>query len=294
MAFILKVDHREPKELKDWLSINIPFQCVFENLPAGDFEFIRKTGDGSTEPSVLLIERKEIADLCASLTDGRFDEQKHKLSKSFCAQPRPISLLIEGNYRNHEKEVAIDTITFTTQFRDGLFVLRSEDVMDTGRVLHKIATLFLRDKFEPLNSEEQHQRFISARASHRGVGQSRKTSWWELALSQIDGVGPKVAQAIASVYPTAGSLITALEAAKTSAPIANIMISSESSTTKRKVGVKIAEKIRQTITVTVQPDDNANTSTTSKKPQKKKTVKTPASSASNDEECRFVDTEDAI
>jgi ERCC4-type nuclease len=249
----LKVDHREPSDLKEWLRANAGVECIFENLPAGDFEFILTPKGGETNEaprSLMLIERKEIADLCSSLSDGRFDDQKQKLSASAASEPRPIVLLIEGNYALHEKATTIDSIALTTQFRDGFFVLRSTGALNgdrsTGVLLKHIAELFVRGKFEPITLDEQHRRFISSRAAHRAGGQlSRKQDWWQLALAQIDGVGPKAAEAITGRYPTAQALIDAYRTCRSQAYrnelLSDIVMGS------RRIGSKISEKICSTV-----------------------------------------------
>jgi hypothetical protein len=248
----LKVDNREPTELKEWLKANVTTECVFENLSAGDFEFVDANGD-----SKILIERKEVADLCASLKDGRFDEQKQKLSATTAANPRPIVLLIEGDYVGHEKQSTIDSICLTTQFRDGFFVVHTMGAIPygtkaqpptTGGTLKLLVELFQRGKFDPITLEEQHRRFIASRSAHRAGGQlSRRQDWWQLALAQIDGVGPKAAEVITAKYPTVQSLLDAYRMCK-SMVYCQQLLADLIGPSNRRLGPKISEKVYDTVT----------------------------------------------
>lgn len=239
MEVTLVIDNREPAVIKESFAQT---GASLANLAAGDFEFLK---DGK---SLMLIERKEISDLCSSLVDGRFDDQKRKLAAAACESPRPIVLLIEGDYSKEPENIrnTIESVVLTSRFRDGIFVLTSVSASATVTLLRHILTLFQRGKFEPLDEEEQHRRFIASRAAHRVGGQlSRKTDWWQLALAQIDGVGPKAAKAIAEKYPTAKNLLDAYRACK-SDHYRGIMLS-ETGLGTRKLGPKISQRVWDTI-----------------------------------------------
>lgn len=236
----LVIDNREPAVIKQCFSQTTGVS--FANLGAGDFEFLKDN------ISLMLIERKEIADLCSSLVDGRFDDQKRKLAATACENPRPIVLLIEGDYSAEPESIrnTIESVVLTSRFRDGIFVLTSASAQGTVILLNQIFTLFQRGKFEPLSDEEQHRRFIASRSAHRVGGQlSRKTDWWQLALAQIDGVGPKAAKAIAEKYTTAKSLIDAYRGCK-SDQYRGIMLV-DVPLGARKLGPKISQRVWDTI-----------------------------------------------
>lgn len=289
----LRVDNREPPHLKEWLKQNVA-ECTFENLPAGDFEFVSAEG-----VSLMLIERKEIEDLCASLKDGRFDDQKQKLSASAAASvtPHPIVLLIEGNYDGHEKTSAIESLMLTTRFRDGFFVLRSTSAIHTGERLVQLWNQFQRGKFNAISEDELHKRFIASRSVHRAATLSRQDNWWQLALAQIDGVGPKAAKAIAEKYPTAQSLIYAYQKCSSNNYRQILLADIVPAGGARRVGPKISQRVWDTIS----GDGNLAASTKSKarygitkstkstnstKPAKEYVVKEPP------KECLFVLAED--
>ena len=87
MSIELVIDNRERKLIAE-LTDNIEFTT--EDLSIGDILF-REGGE-----TVLIIERKTVQDLKASITDGRAREQKARLLGSG-TQVERIMYLIEGN-----------------------------------------------------------------------------------------------------------------------------------------------------------------------------------------------------
>lgn len=242
MKVLLRVDHREPSDLKKRLEASSIQSLDFLNLPAGDFEFV----DLESGRTLLLIERKEIEDLCASLTDGRFDEQKTKLSGAAHSSetPCPVAYLLEGDYRGHDKASAIDTVVLTTRFRDGFFVLQTSDIPDTVATVLRIAELFTRGKMEPLSEDELHRRFIASRSAHRGGGQfSKNDEWWVVSLGQIPGIGPKAARAIAAQYPTVRSLLDAYHRCKSIKARRELLQDLKPQSSTRRLGPAASEKV---------------------------------------------------
>jgi ERCC4-type nuclease len=243
MNVVLRVDHREPSELKKKLEASAIQSLDFLNLVAGDFEFV----DGDTGRTLLLIERKEIEDLCSSLTDGRFDEQKSKLSATNEGNednPHPVAYLLEGNYAGHEKAAAIDTVVLTTRFRDGFFMLRTTSIDDTVSTVVRIVDLFTRGKMSPLSDDELHRRFIASRSAHRGGGQfSKNDEWWVVSLGQIPGIGPRAARTIAAQYPTVRSLLDAYNRCKSIKQRRELLQDLKSAGSNRRLGPSASEKV---------------------------------------------------
>lgn len=72
---------------------NIEISYKITSLPVGDF--IIQSDLGNIDTVEMIIERKSIKDLCASITDGRFREQKRRLFDSVKDSSR-ITYIIEG------------------------------------------------------------------------------------------------------------------------------------------------------------------------------------------------------
>jgi len=72
----LLVDNREPRGLKELLSIRLEDKVEFLNLEIGDFQII-----DNSKNVVLLVERKSYEDLICSIKDGRYSEQSFRLNE---------------------------------------------------------------------------------------------------------------------------------------------------------------------------------------------------------------------
>lgn len=76
------------------LALQVPYQV--ENLPVGDIE-IREEVD----TPIVIIERKTVADLMASIVDGRYKEQSTRLQAITAAQ---VWWIIEGNPATYRRD----------------------------------------------------------------------------------------------------------------------------------------------------------------------------------------------
>jgi ERCC4-type nuclease len=114
----IKVDYRETDLLAKLNALlssskreNITI--VQENLPLGDIIICDDTGNEK-----VIIERKTIADLAASIRDGRYKEQSFRLNECSMANHN-IFYLIEGNlqtYRPFGKQNAVDKSALLSSF----------------------------------------------------------------------------------------------------------------------------------------------------------------------------------
>ena len=89
----LFVDNREPKEMISILKSRLK-TVELDNLDIGDF--VIKT---EADEIIMIFERKSLADLVASVKDGRYTEQSFRLSE--CPiNNHNIYYIIEGNIMN--------------------------------------------------------------------------------------------------------------------------------------------------------------------------------------------------
>lgn len=112
MAF-LEVDYREHKIIELLKKTDIKHSVI--NLPIGDF--IIK--NNNTKVIEFIIERKSIEDLCASITDNRFREQKQRLLDSV-NNPQKIIYIIEGK-KIQSKFTRITTKTINSAILNLMF-----------------------------------------------------------------------------------------------------------------------------------------------------------------------------
>ena len=142
---IIKIDYRE-KELinmcKYYLEISPLYkniQIVTENLPIGDIVIY----DDKLQERIV-IERKSIRDLSASIKDGRYEEQSYRLN-GLHHENHNIIYLIEGdlNGKNSFKD-RVDKITlysamFSLNHYKGFSVLRTFTQDETSLVICNMA-----------------------------------------------------------------------------------------------------------------------------------------------------------
>ncbi len=139
----LIIDNRE-KDLKSVFK-----DAEFKNLDLGDIQ-INYIKDGKEE-LFLLIERKTMSDLIASVNDGRYREQKKRLLESGIPKER-IMYLLEGSSDNipgHFK--TLFGMIINTLFRDQLKVLRFINVEETIYFIKRIVEKLNKNDTDILN-----------------------------------------------------------------------------------------------------------------------------------------------
>jgi ERCC4-type nuclease len=120
-----------------------------EVLPLGDI-FI--TTDENKH--VMLIERKTLQDLLASIKDGRYEEQSYRLMHSSGLPPHSILYIIEGQLSqlrsNIERKIVYSALTSLNFFK-GFSVIRTNNVNETAEYIvwmsEKIERNFLKCVF---------------------------------------------------------------------------------------------------------------------------------------------------
>jgi ERCC4-type nuclease len=100
-----------------------------EVLSLGDISI--QTNEGT---DIILIERKSIQDLLASIKDGRYEEQSHRLIHSSGIPRHNIQYLIEGSIsflNPAEKKIVFSAITSLSVFK-GFSVLRTTSLQESA------------------------------------------------------------------------------------------------------------------------------------------------------------------
>jgi ERCC4-type nuclease len=102
-------------------------------LPIGDI--LIKTDEGK---DVMIIERKTLADLLASIKDGRYEEQSHRLKYASGFPSHNVLYIIEGMFSTlrtiMEKKLVISTMASLNYFK-GFSVIRTSGIQETAEIL---------------------------------------------------------------------------------------------------------------------------------------------------------------
>ena len=245
MTIELIIDNREHlliQHLKDLCKYKV------ETLDLGDVVF-REDGE-----ILLIIERKTIADLKASICDGRAREQKARLMHSGTAVSR-IIYLIEGNLdRPLKSKVSGFPVSsligslINTQLRDGIKVYKTSSIRESATYVQKLLDKLSKDGDKYFKHDDN----MSASKYSATLKKKKKSNmtpevWLISQLSLIPGVTEKVAEQIVEKYPTVTSLV--LEYQRTPDHLCNKLLADLTFTLKtgkhRRIGDKISTRIRE-------------------------------------------------
>jgi ERCC4-type nuclease len=239
----IKIDVRESELLKkcqtniEVLSNFKDLKLVPEQLPLGDIII----NDGTKD--LVIIERKTLSDLAASIKDGRYEEQSYRL-KNLWHHNHNIIYLIEGDFnRFNSFKDRIDKLTLysamvSINYFKGFSVWRSMSIDETALMICNMAY--------KLNKEKDKQPFYSNNlsATNKEVTSSDNTNVeatdavevntsdkdycsvvkkvkkdnitteniGEIMLCQIPGISSASALAILAQFKTLPSLIKAIDA----------------------------------------------------------------------------------
>ena len=135
------LDERENSLFEHIKTISINFQNIHLSkkvLPLGDI-LISQTDSLDPEKDLLLIERKSVADLLASIKDGRYEEQSHRLIHASGFPKHNIIYVIEGGFsflKPADKKIVYSAITSLSVFK-GFSVYHTNTLQETADwILH--------------------------------------------------------------------------------------------------------------------------------------------------------------
>lgn len=145
----LYIDNREPKAIIDSLefinnSSKNKITIEIKSLDLGDFVLY----DEINEQNIIIIERKSLADLEASIKDGRYNEQSYRLSQNTLANHN-IYYLIEGsiiNYKNKSFKNTLYSSLFSLSYFKGFSVFNSLNAVESAEIIYSFVNKFLRER----------------------------------------------------------------------------------------------------------------------------------------------------
>ena len=230
----IRVDNREQELLRHIRELieNIPLfkdlEVQVENLPLGDIIISNNVEDK------LIIERKSINDLAASIKDGRYEEQSYRLN-GLNHPNHNIVYLIEGdvNRVNRFKDNKMEKLTlyssiFSLNYYKGFSVIRSFSIDESAIFICNTANKLRKGEAEnkqpyyqnnsnilkPISSEEEPE---SSDKDYVSVIKKIKKdnitpdNIGEIMLCQIPGISSITAIAILSKFKTIQNLISQIQ-----------------------------------------------------------------------------------
>lgn len=198
--------------------------CLYK----GDIVWLaRERGmSGSDYVLDMVVERKRVSDMVASIHNGRWQKQRYFLERSLLRRP---ALLIEGdphdpsnfdpaNADRHSK--AVKTALAEAEVHHGFHVLRAQSLLKSVRLLRQLTEKLqahLSDR-RPSPEDSVPPTLPEYNSHLRESEQSEDSAQmcFGKVLCCVVGVGPKDAEAVIARYPTPSSLFCAYKACPSS------------------------------------------------------------------------------
>eukprot|EP01114_Cavostelium_apophysatum_P000980 TRINITY_DN10848_c0_g1_i1.p1 TRINITY_DN10848_c0_g1~~TRINITY_DN10848_c0_g1_i1.p1 ORF type:complete len:325 (+),score=75.25 TRINITY_DN10848_c0_g1_i1:74-1048(+) len=207
----ITIDHRESR-LKELFSGQS--NVTFKNLDVGDvmFEY-----NGQL---VMIIERKTIGDVIASIRDKRWREQKMRLVGHYPLDK--ILYLVEGKHTEGTmNQVQYHGAVLNTIFRDGIKYLRTESTKETEAVLSIIAKKLqskqaadMLGKDPKLLLDNVEDNYLTTIHRRKKLNLTTRVCF-RSQLAQIPNIGSAAALAVINKYPSMLQLCAAYSRRRT-------------------------------------------------------------------------------
>ena len=165
----LLIDYREKHVSQHIVDVLSNDSFSFQNLHLGDFQFVNhpRTDDVSFKIN-MIIERKTINDLAASVKDGRYMEQKMRLLSKRREDPElKLAYILEGNYSFSPKftcaninNKTLSGVLINSIVRDNILIFVTKDVNDTNFLLLNLFERFSRDSSKYFNEKKEKEKEV--------------------------------------------------------------------------------------------------------------------------------------
>ena len=154
---IVKIDVRERslynycKNVFERNTLFSDINLVSENLPLGDVIIADDKEDK------IIIERKSLADLSASIKDGRYNEQSYRLN-GIPHHNHNIIYLIEGDiskyniFKGKMDKMTLYSAMFSINYYKGFSVMRSNCLEETADIIYNMVSKMLKSVKQPFYS----------------------------------------------------------------------------------------------------------------------------------------------
>jgi ERCC4-type nuclease len=214
----LLIDLREPRVLvQNIIALNETCKnkvtIIQKNLDIGDYVFY----DEVSEQILLIIERKSLSDLEASIKDGRYKEQSFRLNEA-PTHNHNIIYLIEGAIINY-KEVGFRSTLYSTVFSlnyyKGFSVINTLNQTETATMLVAFASKINRENkpgfygdkaLASANDDSYIETIKTSKKAH-----INRENIFQLMLMQIPGISSVSALALANEFKNMETLLQSLK-----------------------------------------------------------------------------------
>ena len=243
----LLIDLREPKTLVDYIislneTSNTKITIIQKNLDIGDYVFY----DEHNAKEIIIIERKSLADLEASIKDGRYSEQSFRLNET-SLHNHNIIYLLEGAIIKYNPKFrsTLYSSLFSLNYYKGFSVINVLNQTETGDILLAFASKLLRENkpgfyCDVSNNENNNTNYISTLKTTK-KSHINSENIFQLMLMQIPGISNVSALALSNEFQNMENLLTALKSSNID-KLENIKLASG-----RKLNKKIIASLKENL-----------------------------------------------
>ena len=205
------VDNREPEVLINTINELIKEKEIsieIKSLEIGDIHIIE---DDNIDPSII-IERKSLSDLIASIKDGRYNEQSFRLD-NYKLHNHNIYYLIEGNIEylknSIDKQIVYSSL-FTLSYFKGFSIINSNNLKQTANIIFRFSDKLKRENnknsYYKDNNNEKDINYASVIKTCK-KSNITKDNILEIMLMQIPGISYNIANVITNEHKTLNNLL---------------------------------------------------------------------------------------
>jgi ERCC4-type nuclease len=176
-----------------------------ERLPLGDV-ILHDPRQGQ-QKDIVIFERKTLADLAASIRDGRYKEQSFRLIETAAAtgfHTHNIVYIIEGDLARYDEQhtqitkTALQSAMVSLMYYKGFSVVRTMNVGETADFILHFADKVAKEG--PISIADTAQAYSEVSAKKEKRDYITRENIGEIMLAQVPGVSAKMAAAILAKY----------------------------------------------------------------------------------------------
>jgi ERCC4-type nuclease len=200
----VKATKPKPKPRPKSLGVStINHEIRSERLPIGDIIL----HDPIQQKDIVLFERKTLADLAASIRDGRYKEQSFRLIESAAAtgfNTHHIVYIIEGDLSRYDErhtqitKTALQSAMVSLLYYKGFSVIRTMNIGETADFILHFADKVAKEGPISVAGTAAAYSEVSTKKEKRDY--ITRENIGEIMLAQVPGVSAKMASAILSKY----------------------------------------------------------------------------------------------
>lgn len=202
------VDEREPMLYKHFSEASETMEFTKSLLALGDVVIKNK------DTEICIIERKTLQDLLASIKDGRYEEQSHRLLHASNLPANQIVYIIEGvmsQLQTSQKQLVYSSMTSLSLYK-GFSVIRTSSVQETAEFIMAMTNKIKRNsqKGTCLNTpvEKPAYETLTKRVKKENVTHE---NIMHIMLCQIPSVSNIIGSVLVSKFQTLSNFIKELE-----------------------------------------------------------------------------------